>query len=201
MKIFDEGGASEGWGNRRRMLERVGLTVERAALVRVSYEGSDYCQYAEAGEGEELRLDKRARRSDGLWTREQGRGLFLPVADCLPVVLTDETAGVLMVVHGGRQTMVQGGVARAVEELERAAGVEARELRVWLGPAAGKENYPLYEWKGMGLQEAAVEQLVGAGVEEGRIWRSEIDTTTDEWYWSHSCGDTKERFAVVAVMR
>jgi hypothetical protein len=53
---------------------------------------------------------------------------------------------------------------------------------------------------GMSLQEAAVEQLMRAGVVKENIQGTNIDTTVDDGYFSHSQGDKQERFAIVGVI-
>ncbi len=68
---------------------------------------------------------------DGLVTTRRGLGLMVRVADCVPVLLADAVAGVAGAVHAGRDGMVHGVVARAVEQM-RAEG--ATSVRAWIGP-------------------------------------------------------------------
>ena len=116
------------------------------------------------------------------------------------VVLYDPVQAAMMVVHCGRHTVLQEGAKKAVEFMGREAGTRAEDVLAWLSPAAGKENYPLYDLSGASLMEVVVGQLVEAGVIEAKILKSEIDTTTDADYFSHSQGDREERFAIVGVI-
>lgn len=186
--------------NRRKFLEGLGLVIDTVDFVKVDYETEDFCQFAEADETNGLRFDRQARRCDGLVVRERGRGLFLPLADCLGVVLFDTSKEVLMMVHCGRQTIVQGGAFKAIEFMKQVAGTIPSDVLVWMSPSAGKENYPIYALNGAGLQEEVVTQLRRAGVPEESIMKSAIDTIKDENYWSYSQGDTSDRFAIAAVM-
>ena len=184
--------------NIENVLARAEMDRDDVSLVRVTYDRDDYCEFYEVDEGNLLRLGAGARVCDGLVTRDTGVGLFLPLADCLGLVMYDEATGTMMMVHCGRHTVLQKGASRAVEFMETRYGVEAENVKVWLSPSAGAENYPVHGLGGDSLQEAAVKQLLEAGVVEENIERSTIDTTTDENYYSYCMGDEEERFAIMA---
>jgi purine-nucleoside/S-methyl-5'-thioadenosine phosphorylase / adenosine deaminase len=59
------------------------------------------------------------------------------VADCMPVLLTDEAATVVGVAHAGWRGLC-GGVLEATVS---AMGVEPGRLMAWLGPAIGPQAY------------------------------------------------------------
>ena len=185
--------------NRRLFLERAGIGYGSSYLVRVSYDTEDYCQFMTASENNSLPLGEDAARCDGLLTREPGRAIFLPLADCLGVVMYDTQNEMMMVVHCGAHTTIQRGAYRAVQYMVQ-AGTLPENILVWLSPSVGKESYPVYALDGIGLQEAVVGQLAEAGVRESNIRQSNIDTATDERYFSHSQGDRQERFAIAAVI-
>ena len=209
MKIYRETEADEVVENRARFLGLMGLTLEMTRFVRVQYDGvSDFCQFAHVTGNHALdQEDEAIPRADGLLFAEYEAdlgappvGLFLPLADCVGVVLYDAQKKALMMVHCGRQTILQDGAYKAVGYVTEWAGTRPEDVLAWLSPSARKENYPLQEMGGVSLQEAVVEQLTRAGVAETSIQRSEIDTTTDEQYFSHSQGDTEKRFAIAAVL-
>jgi len=192
------GDASLAEVNRRRFLRGVG--VESAYFVRVDYDTEDFCQFGVAGKENGLELGDEAKRCDGLLTRERGVGLFLPLGDCLGLVLYDRRAEAMMVVHCGRHTLAQDGAFEAVKFMCDAVGTGAENVVAWMSPSAGGDSYPVHDLGGVSLREAVVEQLARAGVDEAGISGSEIDTTVDEHYFSHSQGDRDERFAIVAVI-
>ena len=53
------------------------------------------------------------------------------MADCLPVLLADRSAGVIAAAHAGRVGLLGGVLARTVEAMQQAG---ARELQAWIGP-------------------------------------------------------------------
>ncbi|UTX51142.1 polyphenol oxidase family protein [Candidatus Saccharibacteria bacterium TM7i] len=195
--------------NRRAFLGKHGLKPEDATLLHVVYEGDDYCRYVETGEAD--RGDGIIRvptiDSDALLTRQPGQVLLLPVADCAPLVLFDETMGVLMLSHLGRHSAEQEGGRKSVEYFLAQSGTSPASVKAWLGPAAGKDGYPLWAFDNRGLHEVIVEQLLATGLRRDQIEVSPADTTTDSEYYSHSnflkglqgeVGDG--RFAVAAVI-
>ena len=81
------------------------------------------------------------------------------------------------------------------------------DLYVWLSPAAGGDNYPLHRRDGKALEDVIAADLQYAGVPDGNIERSSIDTTTSADYYSHSefikgnRTGVNGRFAVYAAMK
>lgn len=69
---------------------------------------------------------------DGLVTAERGIGLVVLVADCVPLVLRDETNQVVGAVHVGRRGLADGIAGNAVAEM-RALG--ASSIVATLGPS------------------------------------------------------------------
>lgn len=68
---------------------------------------------------------------DALVTTRRGLGLMVRVADCVPVLLADQEAGVIGAVHAGRPGMALGISTVAVDAMrEKGASV----IRAWLGP-------------------------------------------------------------------
>jgi YfiH family protein len=69
--------------------------------------------------------------ADALVTTEPGTVLMVRVADCVPVLLADQSAGVVGAVHAGRPGLAAGVVPAAVAAMR---GLGATELRAWVGP-------------------------------------------------------------------
>jgi purine-nucleoside/S-methyl-5'-thioadenosine phosphorylase / adenosine deaminase len=59
------------------------------------------------------------------------------VADCMPVLLTDEAATVVGVAHAGWRGLCGGVLEATVDTM----GVDPRRLMAWLGPAIGPRAY------------------------------------------------------------
>jgi copper oxidase (laccase) domain-containing protein len=143
---------------------------------------------------------------DALMTTQPGIALFLPLADCVGAILYDPTKKVLMVSHLGRHNIEQQGALKSVEYMKDNAGVEPNNLKVWLSPSAGKENYPLFAFDNKSQQDVVLEQLKEAGVSAANIETANVDTTTSEDYFSHSqyLKDNSKpngRFAIVAMLK
>lgn len=72
---------------------------------------------------------------DALWSDEAGTALAIKVADCLPVSFIEPKHGVILNVHAGWRGVVQRVVEKALDETITAAGLQASEAHVYLGPS------------------------------------------------------------------
>ena len=191
--------------NRRQFLEMHGHNPSRSTIVRLNYEGSDYCRYqlvedAQHGDGV---THEMGAISDALLTNNPEVSLFLPLADCVGVVLYDEAGEWLMVSHLGRHNLEQDGGRKSAEYFVSETGVPASRIKVYMTPAAGKINYPLFAFSNRSLHEVATEQLRAAGIERAHIEIDARDTTNDYSLYSHSeflrgNRESDGRFMVVA---
>jgi len=209
MRAVDKTGAEleQIYENQRRFLERNGFSAERTVLVKMSYDTEDFRRYSTVGAedaGSGMTKD-RSVSHDALATREKELGLFLPIADCVGAVIFDPEHEALMVSHLGRHNVLQEGGEEGVKYLIQQFKSDPKKLLVWLSPAGGKENFPVWARDNKGLRELAVEQLVRVGVKSKSVFGDDIDTTTDPNYYSHSIAlktgkDLNKRFAIVARM-
>lgn len=97
-----------------------------------------------------------APRVDGLVTRTPGLVLAALVADCTPVLVTDDEAGVVGIAHAGRPGMTAGIVHRLVDTM-RAEG--ARRLAAVVGPSICGRCYEVPEV----MRQAAVASAPSSG--------------------------------------
>lgn len=74
--------------------------------------------------------------ADCLVTAQRGWPVGVLVADCVPVLLADPSAGVVAAVHAGRRGLLAGVLASAVEALTL-LGAQPGAVRAAIGPAAG----------------------------------------------------------------
>lgn len=72
-----------------------------------------------------------AEQADGLVTTVRGVALSVRVADCLPVLFADASAGVVGAAHAGRVGLAAGVLPATVAAL---VGLGARGLTAWIGP-------------------------------------------------------------------
>lgn len=193
---------------RRKFLEKHNIDTQNTTLVRLTYDSGDFCRYhtlrdSDKGDG----ITRHASRdADALVVTAPNHALFLPLADCIGAVIHDPMQNILMLSHLGRHNLEQSGGTKSIEYLAEKHGCDPANLIVWLSPAAGKSNYPLYAFGNRSLHDVATEQLQVAGIPATNIIVSPIDSATDPNYFSHSqflAGKrpTDDRHAVVAVMR
>lgn len=194
--------------NRAIFLDQHDISPNNTTLLHLTYGGDDYTRYQTVDE--ELMGDGIVRDStievDALVTTHLNHALFLPLADCIGAVIHDPAKNILMLSHLGRHNLEQLGGTKSVEYLVEKFAVDPANLTVWLSPAAGKDNYPLFSFENRGMHDIATEQLKAAGVLAQNISASTTNTTTDKDYFSHSqflAGNrnTDGRFAVAAIMR
>jgi hypothetical protein len=111
--------------NRRRLVVAAGLPAEPVWLAQVH--GTTVAD-----------LDATpAITADAAFTRQPGRVCAILTADCLPVLLTEESGGVVAAAHAGWRGLA-GGV---IEATVRAVGEPPGRLMAWLGPAIGPDHF------------------------------------------------------------
>ena len=191
--------------NRKKFIEKAQGDLAKTALVYVTYDGDDFCRYREVVE-KDLNL-ATVVPSDALVTRSKEIGLFLPLADCCGVVLYDKAQEILMVSHIGRQSIEQFGGIGSVRHLVDNYGTDPKDIYAWLSPAAGGVNYPIHKRGGGELHDLIAGDLRFMGVELSSIEVSDVDTTVDPNYFSHSESlkgnqvGVNGRFAIYASMK
>lgn len=118
--------------NRVRLAEGVGLAPER--LVWMEQVHGRTVAVVDGPRGEPLEA------TDAVVTKQAGLGLVVLTADCVPVLLGDQEAGVVGAVHAGRVGARVGVVVEALKAM-MAQGAELERIEVLLGPAVCGECY------------------------------------------------------------
>jgi copper oxidase (laccase) domain-containing protein len=205
---FGIGSSAEVEENRREFLRAAGLDIARTTLVSITYDTDDFAKYRIVADSEKqagMTGEVTAAHADALVTSQPGHALFLPLADCIGVILYDPKNRVLMVSHVGRHSAEIDGARRSVKYLKDVFSSDPGELKVWLSPGVGKATYPLHRFGGKGLQEVILDQLHASGVAAANIETASIDTAESDDYYSHSQhlkgNGQPGRFAIVAEMR
>jgi copper oxidase (laccase) domain-containing protein len=206
MKSIDRNFASV-LPTRTAFLQKHEIDPADTALVQVTYGGDDFCRFrtlSDNDKGDGITRDATIE-ADALVVTNSDHALFLPLADCIGAVIHDPIKNILMVSHLGRHNLEQFAGTKCIQYLVDQHQVDPKDLTVWLSPAAGKENYPLYAFDNRSLHDVATEQLLAGGVLHDNITVSPIDSSVDQNYFSHSQflkgnRETDGRFAVVAIM-
>lgn len=206
---FKDNDAEEIVFNRRAFFDEVGIDPLQVTLLQVTYEDTtDFTRYVVAEDeqaGEGALEPSSSMVADALVTTRPEQAIFLPLADCVGAIIYDPSNHIMMVSHLGRHSVEQFGGRKSVDYLVREFDSDPTELLVWLSPAAGETNYPLYAFDNRGLHEVIMQQMEEAGVSRRNIEASHIDTTESDDYFSHSefkAGNQAEdgRFAIIAMM-
>ncbi|MEV0948762.1 peptidoglycan editing factor PgeF [Rhodococcus sp. NPDC049939] len=118
--------------NRRRLAERIGLD-------------RDHLIWMEQIHGRNVSVvdgprDTAVPATDALVTKVPGLALTVLSADCVPVLLSDDEAGVIAAVHAGRVGARIGIVPRVLDAMV-ALGARTDRIGGFLGPAASGRRY------------------------------------------------------------
>lgn len=83
-----------------------------------------------------------APAADGLITTTPGLALLVLAADCVPVLLADDVAGVIAVVHSGWRGVLTDVTGAALARM-RELGADPARTRALIGPAVCGRCYPV----------------------------------------------------------
>lgn len=192
--------------NRKRLATELGLEPDRVAWME-----QVHGRTVTVVDGPQ---DGPAEATDALVTATPGLALVALVADCVPVLLGDATAGVVAAVHAGRVGARVGVVPAALKAMV-GLGADLERIEVLLGPSICGECYevpaamaadvekhlPGSRTKsrkgtpGLDLRAGLWEQLAAAGV--GRIGLDPRCTMEDQTLFSHRRQGTTGRLAAV----
>ncbi|MCP1386712.1 peptidoglycan editing factor PgeF [Corynebacterium sp. TA-R-1] len=152
--------------------------------------------------------------TDAVVTTQVGLALTVLVADCVPVLLADHSAGVIAAAHAGRLGARNGIVRRTVETM-RELGASPANIQVLLGPAAAGASYEVPAemaadvekhlpgsrtrtakgTTGLDIRAGLVRQLLSLGVTH--VEADPRDTITDTDFFSYRREGTTGRQAGV----
>ena len=121
--------------NRHRLGEALALPSQPWWLDQVH--GTAVASFEQPPSSAEAAVSAVRPVADAAVTRAAGVVLAIQVADCLPVLLTDETGAVLGAAHAGWRGLVAGVLERTVE----AMGVPGAHITAWLGPSIGPAHF------------------------------------------------------------
>ena len=118
--------------NRRRLASAVGLPPERFVWME-----QIHSRNVTVVDGP---VDGPVPATDALVTREVGLALATLSADCVSILLADETAGVIAAAHAGRVGARIGILPRVLDAMVE-LGARPDRIGALLGPAASGRNY------------------------------------------------------------
>lgn len=162
--------------------------------------------------------DEPVPATDALVTARPGLAVAALVADCVPVLLGDSTAGVAGVVHAGRVGARVGVLPAAIAAM-REAGARPGDMAALLGPAVCGACYEVPEsmradvarhlpgsacrtrsgTPGLDLRAGLWQQLAAEGV--GKVGMDPRCTAEDAGLFSHRREGVTGRLAAVAMVQ
>ena len=84
-------------------------------------------------------------KADACITSEAQVACTIMVADCLPLLFTDDAGQVVAAAHAGWRGLAAGVVEQTVHAMCKQAGVAPAQVRVWLGPCIGPDAFEVGE--------------------------------------------------------
>ncbi len=187
--------------NRWRVARAAGVELDRFVTVRQVH-GDRVLDAEHASAGDE---------ADALVSGDPSLAIAMLVADCVPLVLADESSGRVAVVHAGWRGLAAGVIARTLDELS------PTDAHVFIGPSISRESYQVGpevaeafahidgavfadggDRSRLDLRLVATRQLIDAGVAEDRIALSREVTDGGAVFFSDRAQRPCGRFSVVA---
>lgn len=83
---------------------------------------------------------KESPKADAIITKEKGVIIGVLTADCAPILLHDESSGIIGAIHAGWRGALGGVIENTLHTLYKNGGSIER-VRAAIGPAIGKESY------------------------------------------------------------
>lgn len=135
--------------NRARLAEQIGLPAESVVWME-----QIHSRTVTVVDGP---VSEPVPATDALVTTTPGLALAVLSADCVPVLLSDDEAGVIAGVHAGRVGARVGIVPATLREMIR-LGAHPKRIGAFLGPAASGRQYEVPAT----MQRDVVERLPGS---------------------------------------
>ncbi len=84
-------------------------------------------------------------KADACLTQELCVACTIMVADCLPLLFTDDAGQVVAAAHAGWRGLAAGVIEQTVHAMCDKAGVDPQQVRAWLGPCIGSDAFEVGE--------------------------------------------------------
>ncbi|WP_408014586.1 peptidoglycan editing factor PgeF [Rhodococcus xishaensis] len=198
--------------NRRRLAEGIGLPLERLVWME-----QIHGRNVTVVNGPRSPSDGPVPVTDALVTKEPDLALVTLTADCVPILLSDDEAGVIAAVHAGRIGARIGIVPEVVGVMIN-LGARPEQIGAFLGPAASGRRYEVPAamqadvekflpgsatrtvngTPGLDLRAGLRRQLLAMGVSS--VAEDPRCTIEDSTLFSHRRGAPTGRFASVIWM-
>lgn len=129
------------------------------------------------------------READALITGTRGLAVAVRVADCIPVLLADASAGLVAAAHAGRAGLLNGVLGATVDALR---DLGATQLRAWIGPHVCGACYEVEPDLARAFAEATGVEPVPTwqgtlGIDLGAAARRQLEAATVDFVSVEAC--------------
>ena len=209
--------AEDAFKNRQQIADELSIDIQRMVFPHQVHSANVCCIGEESAGCGVMDDDTSVHESDGLLTDVKGLCLVIQTADCIPVLLSDEVAGVVGAIHAGWRGTVAGVVRRAIEIMIKRYHCKPENIHAITGPGIGpccfetsedianqigREFVRNYSNEGrpmVNLPLANVSQMLAMGLKHANIVVSGICTCCDP-IWPSYRRDKKNRRLASAIM-
>jgi len=190
--------------NREKFLSKVGVNQNKCICMWVVHK-DEIIEPDPKKIGISMKDYKKAMKVDGLITNKKNLYLFVLIADCLPIILYDLKVPALTLVHAGWRGVDLKIAKKAVIKMHEKYGSNITDIIAGIGPSVHKESFlkenPSQKsdpkWQSyltkIGETKYQVDligfvkkQLEDSGVLPKNIFVSDVDTGSDERFYSHN---------------
>ena len=173
--------------NFHRFCSAVGTDAERIVLSKQIHRDDVRLVTAEdCGKG--LWRERDYDGADALICATPNVPLVVFSADCGVILLHDGVRGAIGAVHAGWRSTAMGIVSKAVREMVREFGCEAKNIRAAIGPSIGACCFETDEDVPLAMREALGEDAENFMVKRGQKWH--VDLKAINRYWLQREGVT-----------
>ena len=169
---------------------------------------SDQIKIIEENDLKTNRISQPIPGVDGLITNVPNIFFAVKTADCIPILLWDETKNVIAALHSGRKGTELNIVGKAVKILVQTYNCNVADIKVELGPAICGNCYPVDKntfdefvdkteveqtFPKLDLKKVLKIKLKEIGILEENIFDQQICTKEDSSYFSYRENKATER--------
>jgi YfiH family protein len=127
--------------NRRKLAAALGCSLEDFVSAYQCHSSNFHkVTTADRGRGAKT-MDDAILNTDALYTFEPGLLLCCFTADCVPLILYDETTGLVGTIHSGWEGTVKEITPKALQHLIRNENINPQNLKIIIGPAISQEKF------------------------------------------------------------
>lgn len=144
-------------------------------------------------------------RADAHWSTERHKALLIKTADCLPIFLSINKGALICAIHAGWRGLKDGIISSTISNLSKK--IHINSIDVWIGPHINLSSFEVgidvfNEIKKsphfrsdffvsdskkyfISLKDLARAEFISLGIKNENIIISDIDTKSDDNFYSH----------------